>query len=66
MSDFNDENNNGVFSSGTPGYTPVDNGAENKRSKHGHGKIIALALVVSLLAGAAGSGGVMALSGGGV
>ena len=66
MSDFNDENNNGVFSSGTPGYTPVDNGAENKRSKHGHGKIIALALVVSLLAGAAGAGGVLALSGGGV
>ena len=66
MSYFNDENNNGVFSSGTPGYTPVDNGAENKRSKHGHGKIIALALVVSLLAGAAGAGGVLALSGGGV
>ena len=63
MSDFN-ENNNGVFSSGTPGYTPEDNGAENKRSpKHGHGKIIALALVVSLLAGAAGAGGVLAISG---
>ena len=64
MSDFNDENNNGVFSSGTPGYTPEDKAAENKSSrKHGHGKIIALALVVSLLAGAAGAGGVLALSG---
>lgn len=64
MSEFNNENNNGVFSSGTPGYTPVDNDAENsKPRRHGHGKIIALALVVSLLAGAAGAGGVLAISG---
>ena len=64
MSEFNNENNNGVFGSGTPGYTPVDNGAGNSKSRrHGHGKIIALALVVSLLAGAAGAGGVLAISG---
>lgn len=64
MSDINNENNNGVFSSGTPGYTPENNGAGNGSSKkHGHGKIIALALVVSLLAGAAGAGGVLAISG---
>ena len=63
MSEFNNENN-GVFSSGTPGYTPVDNDAENRKNhRHGHGKIIALALVVSLLAGAAGAGGVLAVSG---
>ncbi len=66
MSDYNYENNNGVFSNGTSGYTPEDNAAENKKPrKHGHGKIIALALVVSLLAGAAGAGGVLALSGSG-
>lgn len=64
MSDINNENNNGVFSSGTPGYTPENNGAGNGSSKkHGHGKIIALALVVSLLAGAVGAGGVLAISG---
>jgi serine protease Do len=34
----------------------------SKPKKHGHGKVIALALVVSLLGGAAGAGGVLALS----
>ena len=53
MSDFNNENNNGGFGSSASGYTPEDRVAENKNSrKHGHGKIIALALVVALLAGA--------------
>mgnify|MGYP000584469289 CR=1 FL=1 len=61
MSDFNNENNNGGSASG---YTPEDRVAENKNSrKHGHGKIIALALVVALLAGAVGAGGTLALSG---
>lgn len=64
MSDFNNENNNGGFGSSASGYTPEDRVAENKSSrKHGHGKIIALALVVALLAGAVGAGGTLALSG---
>jgi serine protease Do len=45
-------------------YHSVGNTVEptSKPKKHGHGKIIALALVVSLLGGAAGAGGVLALS----
>lgn len=55
--------NNGEY------YTPPEYSGTPDSSapkNHGHGKIIALALVVSILGGALGTGGVLALSGRGI
>jgi hypothetical protein len=59
---MDDNNNYNTYADVT--YHSVGNTVEptSKPKKHGHGKIIALALVVSLLGGAAGAGGVLALS----